>query len=205
MPINKSRIDQAMTYQEYRKLLDSLIEINQTTGTNHSPDYLNYAKMNIQRMNRLDKTVKIEPTFAEKISSLTDNYVWLAITEGWCGDAAQILPVINKMAELNPKIQLSVLLRDENLDIMDSYLTNGGRAIPKIILLEANTFKEIGNWGPRPKAAQELYWQLKNDNVPFNELSVLLHTWYAKDKTKAIQTEFSELVSQSAKSLPLEG
>lgn len=194
MLINQSRIDQAMTYNEYRQLLDSLIKINQTTGTNHSDDYLHYAKMNIQRMNRLDKTVKIDPMLAEKISRLKANYVWLILTEGWCGDAAQIMPVVNKMAELNPAIQLLVLLRDENLDIMDNYLTNGGRAIPKVILLEAATLNELANWGPRPKAAHELYWQLKNENMPYSELSLQLHTWYAKDKTQAIQSEFSEII-----------
>lgn len=195
MLINQSRIEQAMTYEEYRKLLDSLIKINQTTGTNHSDDYLHYTKMNIQRMNRLDKTVKIEPALAEKTSQLKGHYIWLTITEGWCGDAAQIMPVINKIAELNSNIQHLVLLRDENLDIMDNYLTNGGRAIPKIVLLEAATLKEITNWGPRPKEANELYWQLKNENVPYSELSVQLHGWYAKNKTRAIQKEILEIVS----------
>jgi thiol-disulfide isomerase/thioredoxin len=193
MLIDSSRIDQAMTYDEYRDLLDRLIKINQTTGTNQSEEMINYAKMNLQRMQRIEKTA-IEPALQQKMAQIKGKYTFLILTEGWCGDAAQILPVLGKLATFNENIQLLVLLRDENLDIMDAYLTNGGRAIPKIILLETETLKEITNWGPRPKAAQNLVWDLKNEGKSHEEINLQLHTWYAKDKTKAIQAEFIELL-----------
>lgn len=193
MLIDTSRIDQAMTYNEYRDLLDRLIKINQTTGNNQSEEMLHYAKMNLQRMQRIEKTT-IVPLLQQKIEQIKGKYTFLILTEGWCGDAAQILPILGKLATFNNNIQLLVLLRDENLDIMDAYLTNGGRAIPKIILLETETLKEITNWGPRPKEAQKLVWDMKNEGKSHEEINLQLHTWYAKDKTKTIQAEFIELL-----------
>ncbi|MCU0327201.1 MAG: thioredoxin family protein [Spirosomaceae bacterium] len=135
MLINHSRIEQAMTYGEYNTLLETLIKINQTTGTNQSADMIEYAKLNLQRIHRLDKTTVVDATLQEKVRTISGKYIWLVLTEGWCGDASQILPVVNKIAELNPNIQLLFLLRDENLDIMDNYLTNGGRSqrSPRVI------------------------------------------------------------------------
>jgi len=194
MLINHSRIEQAMTYGEYSTLLETLIKINQTTGTNQSADMIEYAKLNLQRIRRLDTTTVVGAALQEKVRGISGKYIWLVLTEGWCGDASQILPVVNKIAELNPNIQLLFLLRDENLDIMDNYLTKGGRSIPKVIILEAETLTEITNWGPRPKEAQELFWQLKEAKTPYDDIKLQVHTWYAKNKTKAIQDEFAEIV-----------
>lgn len=193
MLIDTSRIDQAMTYDEYRDLLDRLIKINQTTGIDQSEEMLHYAKMNLQRMQRIEKTT-ITPSLQQKMEQIKSKYTFLILTEGWCGDAAQILPVLGKLATFNENIQLLVLLRDENLDIMDAYLTNGGRSIPKIILLETETLKEITNWGPRPKEVQDLVLSLKKEGKSHEESNLQLHTWYAKDKTKAIQIEFEALL-----------
>jgi hypothetical protein len=196
MIINQSRIEQAMTYTEYRTLLNELFKINQTTGSNQSKEMLDYAKLNLQRMNRIEKTVVIEDDLKEITKKINQKYIWLTLTEGWCGDAAQILPVFNAVASLNPNIELLVLLRDENLDIMDEYLTNGGRAIPKIIFLEKQNLKELAHWGPRPKEAHELYWGLKNAGKNYEEITTPLHTWYAKDKTQAIQRELKDIMSK---------
>lgn len=193
MLIDSSRIDHAMTYEEYRELLDILIKINQTTGHNQAEEMISYAKINLQRMRRIERT-RIDPTLSQAIEQIKGKYTFLILTEGWCGDAAQILPVLAKLAALNSNFQLLVLLRDENLDIMDAYLTNGSRSIPKIILLETLTLKEIATWGPRPLEAQELVLHLKNKGMSHEESNLQLHTWYAKDKTKAIQAEFAELV-----------
>jgi thiol-disulfide isomerase/thioredoxin len=185
-----------MTYLDYRNLIDNLILQNKTTGNDQSEEMINYAKLNIQRMNRLDKTTILNDNWAPFFESLKSNLKWVVLTEGWCGDAAQIVPVINKIAEAsNGKIELELLLRDENLEMMDKYLTNGGRAIPKLICYDENNI-ELWNWGPRPKETQELVNQLKEDKVELNELKTQLHLWYTHNKTMNIQLEIFQNLAQ---------
>ena len=88
----------------------------------------------------MDKTLTVHEDVSEKISSIKSKLIWLVLSEGWCGDAAQLLPVINKKAELSENIKLKVLLRDENEELMNQFLTNGGKAIPKLIIIEEETF-----------------------------------------------------------------
>jgi hypothetical protein len=165
-------------------------------GKSIGKEMINYAKLNIQRMNRLDKTTILNDNWTPFFEDLESNLKWVVLTEGWCGDAAQIVPVINKIAEAsNGKIELELLLRDENLVLMDKYLTNGGRAIPKLICYDENN-KELWNWGPRPKVTQELVNQLKEDKVDLNELKTQLHLWYTHDKTMNIQLEIFERIAQ---------
>ena len=186
-----------MTYLDYRNLIDNLILQNKTTGNDQSEEMINYAKLNIQRMNRLDKTIILNDNWTPFFESLTSKLKWVVLTEGWCGDAAQIVPVINKIAEAsNGKIELELLLRDENLEMMDKYLTNGGRAIPKLICYDENNI-ELWNWGPRPKKVQELVNQLKESNVTLNELKTQLHLWYTHDKTLNIQLEIFKSFNQT--------
>lgn len=191
--ISKETIDQAFTYEQFRNLLDTLWEAGKTTGTNQSEAMLNYAKINQQRMKRLEKTTKLSDEVLAAAQQLERKVVWLVLSEGWCGDGAQSLPVINKIAEASPNIELRLLLRDENLEIMDAHLTNGGRSIPKLIALDAETLEELGTWGPRPAEAQQIVLEYKEKGISHSEP---LHKWYALDKTKAIQREMAELIEK---------
>ena len=196
--IDQNLIDKAMSYTEYRDLLDRLFSNGKTTGNNHSEAMLNYAKLNIQRMNRLDKKIVI----SEGLHNLVEAYkgpsmIWLILTEGWCGDAAQNLPMLNKVEQLSSKIELRFILRDERLDIMDKFLTNGGRSIPKLIALRRDNLEVIGTWGPRPKPAQDMLVAFKKQvNGNYEEFNKSLQLWYAKDKTNTMQQEFIDLLSE---------
>ncbi|MEM1134986.1 MAG: thioredoxin family protein, partial [Bacteroidota bacterium] len=112
------------------------------------------------------------------------------------GDAAQILPVLNKIAEASPNIELLTLLRDENLRLMDSFLTNGGRSIPKLIILDKKSISVKGSWGPRPKPAQDMFLVYKHnkEKVAYEDFQAELQKWYLKDKAGAIQDELFELL-----------
>jgi len=181
------------TYSEYRALIDGLSATNKTTGDNHSEAMLGHTTMNITRMNRLDKKTTLNETLARKIKAL-NNQTWVVLSEAWCGDAAQNLPYLNKLAELNPKISLAILLRDENLDIMDDFLTNGSRSIPKVIAI--NAAKDVlFQWGPRPIKLQTTYSELKSNETEYAEISKTIHTMYAKDKGVALQNELSALLN----------
>lgn len=190
-------IDQAMDYDEYRSMIDDLLEQDKTTGTNHSEEMVHYTKMNVQRMNRLDKQIELSDSLIEELEQVDNNWIWLVLTEAWCGDAAQNIPAIAKMAAQNDNITLRFILRDKHPDIMDQYLTNGGRSIPKLICLDADKLEEIGTWGPRPADIQEKAMEWKDDpDISKEEWAEKLHKWYAKDKTRQIQSEFEELVPQ---------
>lgn len=184
-----------MNYLEYKTLLNNLIAERETTGSDQSEAMIHYAELNIQRMNRLDKTTVLLNEWEYLFSKMESSFKWVVLTEGWCGDAAQIVPVINKIAEAsNGKISLELLLRDENLELMDKYLTNGGRAIPKLICYdESNTV--LWNWGPRPKGVQDFINQLKADGADLVKVKTDLHLWYTKNKTIDTQNEIMGMFS----------
>lgn len=193
------KLQHSMSYADFRELTQELLAQGKTTGPKQTEELLKYAKLNEQRMYRWDKTAELLPATLQALNHLNKSYVWLVITEGWCGDSSQTLPIFNKMAEAsNGHIELRVLLRDEHLDLIDQYLTNGGRAIPKLLLLDKVTLQVLATWGPRPYPAQQiaLDWK-RNQNMTHEEMSQLVHTWYAKDKSHTVQQEMIELLNST--------
>lgn len=196
--ISREVVNTAMSYNQYRKMIDNLLAENKTTGENHSEAMLHYTKMNVHRMKRLDKQIDLMPELEAKIKEIDRDMVWLVLTEAWCGDAAQIVPLFEKMVLLNHRIELKFILRDEHLEIMDQFLTNGkSRSIPKLICLDAETLEVLGDWGPRPAEAQELYETVRNTpDIAYQEVTEQLHKWYSGDKTESVQKELLPLLSQ---------
>ncbi len=192
----KEYVEKAITFVEYRKLIDDLLQDGKTTGPTQSEAMFSYGKLNRQRMHRLEKTVELTSDLKIAAKDVDRKMVWLIITEGWCGDAAQNLPVIEKIARESINIETRYLLRDENLDLIDRYLTDGGRAIPKLIALDTETLEVLGTWGARPTAAQELYGEMKNQGLAKSLIMENLQRWYNADKNQAIQAEFEILLSQ---------
>lgn len=192
-----SHLEHAIPYPEYREMIDALMGQNKTTGENHSEDYLNYTKLNIQRMKRLDKTTQLNSDLIELLKK-APTMKWVVLSEAWCGDAAQNIPVLHQMElESGGKISMHIVLRDENLDLMDKYLTNGGRSIPKVIFLDADTHQELGTWGPRPAPVQEMVEEnKKNPTMNYSQFSEVVQKWYAKDKTQTLQQEITQLLKQ---------
>lgn len=181
---------QGMSYRTYRDLMQSKLSQNQTTGPNQSEEMVQYTRLNEQRMHRLEKTTHLREEFQERLQKLNHAYHWLVLTEAWCGDAAQSVPVLGAIAEVSPFIELRILLRDEHLDVMDQFLTNGARSIPKLIAMAAPSGEVIGTWGPRPAAAQAMIVAHQANPVKTKaELSQDLQLWYARNKTADIQAE----------------
>jgi thiol-disulfide isomerase/thioredoxin len=113
----------------------------------------------------------------------------MVLTEDWCGDSAQTLPFIACIAEENPHILLKILLRDENPDIMDLYLTNGKRAVPKLVAFDESG-EELFVWGPRPQPAAEVFREGIAEGLPKKEVYPKLHLWYGRDRGKTVEKEF---------------
>ena len=188
---------EALTYTSYRTLVKELLLNRQTTGEDHSEEMLAYTKMNVQRMNRVDKTTVLSDSILATLAQLKGSYRILVITEGWCGDASQIVPVINQLVLAAPeKLNLRLVLRDKNLPLTDLHLTNGGRAIPILLVLDEAGTLLLPKWGPRPAVLQDLMAQWKSEGLEMPEMAEKLHGWYAKDKTKAIQEELNSLFKQ---------
>ena len=185
--------NKGLAYPAYRSLIKSLLENNQTTGSNHSEAMIAYTKMNDSRMNRWDKKIHLGDEISVIVQKLP-RMNWLIITEGWCGDAAQNIPYVAKLAAENPAINLKLILRDENPEVMDSYLTNGAKSIPILIMMDEN-YHELAKWGPRPEPVQKMVMEAKN-NPDLDQLLLIesIHKWYAVDKMQTIESEFLELL-----------
>jgi hypothetical protein len=195
--ILETSLKNSLSYQEYLDLVKSLLAENKSTGPNQSEDLTNYSLLNSTRMKRLDKTIKISDETTIEIQKIKEPTTWLVLTEGWCGDAAQNLPVINKMAALNTNITLKLILRDENLDLMDLFLTNGGRAIPKLVALDKDK-NVIDTWGPRPAVATKLVADYKAKHGALDaQLKEDLQVWYNKDKGISTQEDFIKLLQKN--------
>lgn len=188
----KERLLKAVSYRDYRKKVSLLVVAGKSTGPEQTEVLANYTLLNDRRMKRFDKTVKIDVETVSKIKSIIDRITLLALTESWCGDAAPTLPVLDKIAEINGNIDFKVLLRDENTELMNRFLTNGTQSIPKLIVLDAD--KEVLNtWGPRPKPAAQLVMDHKQKHGELlPEIKEEIQQWYNKDKG---QTALQEIVA----------
>lgn len=192
--ISKALIN-SFSYSEYRKTIIDLLTIGKSTGNEQSDDLVQFSILNETRMHRLDKTIVISDDIINKLNSLKNNYIWLVLSEGWCGDAAQIMPILNKMAMAAQSIELKIVFRDENPYLMNLFLTNGSKAIPKLIVLDKKTLNVEANWGPRPKGALELIanYKAKQGKIDANAKTEL-QLWYLHDKGFSTQNEVSELM-----------
>lgn len=191
-----SMFAKGISYGTFLQLTKELLNHGKTTGTNQGADYVNYTKLNIHRMKRLDKSVEINDDLKTVISKIKTPQTWLVISEAWCGDAAQNVPLLQKMADLSDHIELKIILRDENLELMDLYLTNGSQSIPKLIALENKSLNELYTWGPRPATIQNIVNDFKLSNT--TEKSVIkekIQIAYNHDKSLSIQNEFFILLT----------
>ncbi|MDA9289261.1 thioredoxin family protein [Polaribacter sp.] len=183
-------LENAISYPEYRTLVHDLLSVGKSTGPIQSEALTNYSLLNDRRMKRLDKTIKISDETKAVFKSITEKQTWLVLTEGWCGDAAQNLPVIQKLAAENENIAFKIVLRDEYLELMDLFLTNGGRSIPKVILLDAQNNVQH-TWGPRPTLATEMMADYKAKNGSIDaQFKQDLQVWYNKNKGQSVQEDF---------------
>ncbi|WP_194851444.1 thioredoxin family protein [Nonlabens antarcticus] len=187
-------VDNSMSYQQYRAFVEAHTANGTNSGAEQSADLAEYTKLNNQRMKRLDKTVKLLPESEEFLRNFEKDVYFLVITESWCGDAAQTIPMINAVAHAGG-IDLKIVLRDENLDLMDQFLTDGGRSIAKLILVDNTTGLPVANWGPRPTEATEIVAKEKEEKGMFSpEFKQELQNWYNKDKGKGTEQDLMAIL-----------
>lgn len=194
-PIVLDKIELSFSYQDFfNKVETEILHTHPEEMKQQDRKFHEYKKLNIQRMKRIERTFEVSAELEEILLSIKNEQHWVVITEGWCGDSAQNLPAIAKFVKVNLLIQLQIIERDQNLDIMDLYLTNGTRSIPILISFD-DSGNELFRWGPRPKEAQQLVSRLKNEGLEHDAFVEQLHLWYAKNKGVALEMEFKNLLS----------
>jgi hypothetical protein len=180
--IIQSALQNSHSYTEYRTLVSKLISEGKSTGNEQSADLLHYSELNEVRMKRLEKTLKLDLEVEKTLQNLKSNQTWLVISEGWCGDAAQILPIIKLMSEASKNIDLKLVFRDENEELIHLFLTNGAKSIPKLLVLD-ESLNLINHWGPRPEGAKNLIIEYKAKHGIVDEAAkIALQKWYLDDK-----------------------
>ncbi len=193
----KQALTKSISAAEYHAMLQNFAKEGKTSG-DQKEDLIHYTKLNAQRVRRITKTTSITTDLSEQVK-LLPRQTWLLITETWCGDAANSVPVIAKLADLNPEINLRMVLRDEQPELIDHFLTKGGRSIPKLIALDDDLNVQF-TWGPRPDTLQKIYWDWREseNKIPYSEFHLVIQKWYNDNKSQDIQMELLNKLSLAA-------
>ncbi|MFQ5708715.1 MAG: thioredoxin family protein [bacterium] len=192
----EGRPQNGLAYEDYLTLMQQQVEQANTGAFDEEARRLHgYIELNFQRSSRIQRTYRVPQDLRAQIAAIATPQLWMVLTEPWCGDSAQCLPYIAKFAACNSAIDLRILPRDQNLDIMDQYLTNGSRGIPKLVAFD-RAGQELFQWGPRPVEAAELFAKEKEAGLIKEEIMEKLHLWYGRNRGKAIEKEFLEIFSK---------
>lgn len=187
---------EVFSYASFIHWVEELAAEGKTSGFTQDEVLAHFTALNLKRMQRIYKTTPLNDMLVQAINSLESVQHWYIITEAWCGDSAQNLPVIARIAEAaSGKIQLHIILRDENPAWMEKYHSNGSRSVPKLIAFDEHQ-KELFTWGPRPKEAQQMLldWKQNPGGRSWNDFEKELDTWYAKDRSGSLQQELFHLI-----------
>ena len=177
-----------MTFSDYQLYFQHVINAENPVAPYTDDAYLHYAKLNWSRQQRWLKVGELHLGLSALIESIKTEQTWLVITEPWCGDAAHIVPFIDKIAQLNPLISLEIELRDAPPFQIEKYLTGTSKSIPKLVIRDEEK-KDILVWGPRPKGCQDVYDRMKAENADFEATKLQIQSWYNLDKGKSFQQE----------------
>ncbi|RAV30020.1 thioredoxin family protein [Sinomicrobium soli] len=183
----KKSLQKALSYEAYREMTDRLVAEGKTTGTEQTEELVHYTRLNSSRMRRMDKKAEVSAQDIEAISEkITGKQTWLVIAESWCGDAAQALPVFNRICSNIPGIELKIVLRDENPGLMELFLTGGTRSIPRLIVLD-ESLEVLYTWGPRSGAATAMVNDYRAlHGKPDAAFKESLQRWYVSDRGASI-------------------
>ncbi len=195
----ENALERSYTYTEFKELYERLVKENSSTSIPDA-EKVQFTSLNYSRIKRLDKVIKFTEVETGVFSNIDKKRLWIVILESWCADGAQAIPVINKIAEASENIELKIILRDENLDLMSFFLTNGSLSIPKLIILDED-LEVMAHWGPRPKVAAELVRDYKDKYGKIDEtIKSQLQLWYNKDRGHNILQELTEIEEELQKS-----
>ena len=183
-----------MRFEEYLSYFENVLSSPEQYELYKDPEYFNYTKLNWSRNNRWMKKFVPNDEVKNAVEGIKEKQTWIIITEPWCGDAAHSVPQIAAISKLNPLIELDIQLRDSDPFLIDQYLTNGGKSIPKLVIRNEQG-EDIAVWGPRPAVLQDIFLAMKEEGKPFEEIKEAIQKWYNEDKGIALSKELIALIS----------
>ena len=190
----RSNRKEDMKWEDYTAKFEDILEGRHTDSPYDKADYLEYAKLNNSRTNRWMKRGELTEETKQALASISTPQKWILITEHWCGDAANTGPFIKKMVDQNSNLELEIQLRDSGSEI-DNYLTNGGKAVPKLIVRDEEG-NDLFTWGARPSEAAALVIAHKESDLDAKTKKAELQKWYNSDKGVSVQQEITSLLSR---------
>ena len=195
--ITNAVLAKAITFEQYMELTKQIAGSTNPVGIYSNPSTHRYTRSNLERMNKVLEYMTVQQKLYNALSDVKEEWVWLVLSEPWCGDASWGTPALYVLSTVTDKIEFRILLRDEHPEIMKAYQTEGSDSIPKLICLRKSGLKELGTWGPRPKALQGIITALRSQpNIDYRESVRALHAWYDADMTHSIQHELIDLVKE---------
>ncbi|WP_018675120.1 thioredoxin family protein [Riemerella columbina] len=182
--------DESISFETYLKEVEQTI---QTPKTDEEKEKQPFYELAMQRMQRVLKTFKVDEATAEALAAKDFKGKILVISEGWCGDASQIVPVVAQLFEGKNEVQ--IFYRDKDTALIDAFLTNGSRSIPKVLILNED-YEVVQDWGPRPQHGLALFQKFKDnpEAYPKEQFYNDIQVYYAKNKGKDIVAELLNLL-----------
>lgn len=193
--IQGNMIERFFHYPGYLEYMKKVLDDEGTEDEERDP-----IRNNLRIMERLDERMELKADLQELLGKGdVAPRIWAVITEARCPDSARNLPFIRAVADPSPHIELIILLRDENPELMEHFLTDGKRAVPKLLEMDPKHEQVHNTWGPRPSPLQERVeaWKAEEPEISKEELQRRIQKWYAKDKGNTLQEELKALLGKS--------
>jgi hypothetical protein len=191
----KEKINNQLSIEDYQSFFEKISKKEIVEKPYDEEDFFLYTEANFKRSEKIKTKIELNKKLYNELNEGIAHWTWILITEPWCGDASFIQPVIEAIC-LAGDIDLKIALRDKNEDLMDAYLTNGGKSIPKLIVID-DQYNEVFNWGPRPAELQDQIENLLKTGGSYDDKLKLAHQWYHKHGNEAIQHELLNLIKKN--------
>ncbi len=197
-PFSPAVLASALGFDEYLKLTKDIVEENvPRSGLYLADNTFRYTRSNLERMNKVLQQIVLNQKLYNLLSELKEEWIWIVLSEPWCGDASWGTPALYMIASAAEKIDFRILLRDKNPEIMKAYQTASSDSIPKLICLRKSDGQELGTWGPRPQVLHQMVLEkMKNPLFDYKESVRAIHAWYEEDMTRSIQDEIIDLIKE---------
>ncbi|MFN8286085.1 MAG: thioredoxin family protein [Chitinophagales bacterium] len=194
-------LEQALSFDAYLQLTKDIVEEKIAREGRYVPDNtFRYTRSNLERMQKVLDQMTLSQKLYNLLSDLEEEWVWVVLTEPWCGDASWGVPALYIISTATDKVDFRILLRDSNPEVMKAYQTEGSDSIPKLVCLRKSDFKELGSWGPRPKQLQQIVMEgLNQPDFNYRDSVRSIHAWYEEDMAKSIQEELVDLIKDWSK------
>ena len=182
-----------MSFPTYLDLMERQAAVPEEQIPPEEREHWTYLPLNLHRTRRILRSFAPPAELADLLSRIDGPRFWLVLTEPWCGDSAQCLPYIVRLAETSPRVELGLVLRDEHPEVMDRFLTAGKRSIPVLAAL-APDGRVVWRWGPRPAAAQAVFDAARDEGLPREKILERLHLWYGRDRGRHLLAELRDVI-----------